>query len=181
MSTTGEQWPAKHDVECRKPGCDARSPEPVSTARDGIAWMEAHGREAHDNPYLGARWTRVPEPEADIETRGEQDADRVTASRDDLAREYNHGAETAYQLTAHSAAGGRSADYIEDRHLELTGPQADQGQRTPAEHKWARGYAAGAESSVSLLRDREAADAAERDAMEPGRQHGAQYELEAAG
>lgn len=148
----------------RGPGQPASTPEYVtevsvpSFGDGGVQRLHSHVLE--------------PELRPEAEPGGEQDADRVTASRDDLAREYNHGAETAYQLTAHSAAGGRSADYIEGRHLELTGPTADQDQRTPAEYKWAQGYAAGAESSVSLLREREADDATE---------HAAQYELEAAG
>jgi hypothetical protein len=98
----------------------------------------------------------------DYEARGEQDADRVTASPADLVTEYNHGAETAYQLTTLAAANGHTADYIEARQRELTGPQAGQDTWTPAEQKWAQGYARGAESAVYLLREREAADEDQR-------------------
>ena len=41
----------------------------------------------------------------DYEARGEQDADRVTASPEDLAAEYRHGAETAYWITTLAAGG----------------------------------------------------------------------------
>ena len=98
----------------------------------------------------------------DYEARGEQDADRVTASPEDLAAEYGKGAETAYQLTMLAAANGRSADYIEARQQEMADPQGGQDTWTPAEQKWAQGYARGAESAVSLLREREAGDAAEQ-------------------
>jgi hypothetical protein len=82
-------------------------------------------------------------------------ADEVTATAAELDREYNHGKATAWQLTERSAAAGRSAGYIEQRHQELNGPTADQGQRTAAESAWHRGYDAGADGSVSLLRDLE--------------------------
>jgi hypothetical protein len=108
----------------------------------------------------------------DYEARGEQDADRVTASPEDLAAEYRHGAETAYRITTLAAANGHTADYIEARQQELAGPQAGQDTRTPAEQKWARGYAHGAESVVSL-RERETDDADERAA------HGRETEYEA--
>ena len=91
----------------------------------------------------------------DYEARGYQDADRVTASPPDLQAEYEHGKATAWQMTERSAEGGRSAGYIEQRHMELNGPTADQDQRTPAESAWHRGYDAGADGSVSLLRDLE--------------------------
>jgi len=61
---------------------------------------------------------------------GYQDAGHVTAPSADLAREFDHGKATAWQLTERSAAAGRSAGYIEQRHQELNGPTADQGQRT---------------------------------------------------
>jgi hypothetical protein len=80
-------------------------------------------------------------------------ADQVNASQADLAREFDHGKATAWQMTEHSAANGRSAGHIEQRHLELNGPTADQDQRTPAESAWHRGYDAGADGSVSLLRE----------------------------
>lgn len=96
----------------------------------------------------------------DYKARGDQAADHVTASPADLAAEYNHGAETASQLTALAAANGHSADYIENRQQELTGPDEGPDERTPAEREWARGYARGSESTLALLRELEAADAA---------------------
>ena len=84
-----------------------------------------------------------------------QDADQVTASPLTLEREYHAGAATAWLMTERSAENGRSADHIEQRHMELNGPAADQDQRTPAESAWHRGYDAGADGSVSLLRDLE--------------------------
>ena len=93
----------------------------------------------------------------DYEARGEQDADRVTASPAELAAEYDKGAETAYQLTTLAAANGHTADYILGRREELTGPEEGQNQWTPAEQEWARGYARGAESALALLRELEAA------------------------
>ena len=91
----------------------------------------------------------------DYDRAGDRDADRVTASPPDLRAEFEHGKATAWQMTERSAEGGRSADYIEQRHLELSGPTADQGQHTPAESAWHRGYDAGADGSVSLLRELE--------------------------
>ena len=108
----------------------------------------------------------------DYEARDGQDADRVTASPAELAAEYDKGAETAYQLTMLAAANGHTADYIDARQQELAGPQAGQGTWTPAEQKWAQGYARGAESAVSLLREREAAGPA-------GRAARTEYEAEA--
>jgi hypothetical protein len=146
---------------------------------DGPEYVTEVSGPPHEH-YLQRLHSRMVEPEPLPEPVSGHDG-RGPASQAELDREYNHGAETAYQLTANSAAGGRSADYIEGRHLELTGPEAGQDRRTPAEHRWTQGYAAGAESSVSLLREREAADADERAAMDPAQERGAQYELEAAG
>jgi hypothetical protein len=87
---------------------------------------------------------------------GERDADQVTASPQTLRTEYEHGKATAWQMTERSAEGGQDADRIEQRHMELNGPAADQGQRTPAESAWHRGYDAGAGDSVGLLRELEA-------------------------
>lgn len=95
-------------------------------------------------------WTQT-----DFERVGARDADTVTASPLTLQAEYQHGAATAWQMTEHSAADGQSADNIEQRHWELSGPAHDESQRTPAESAWHRGYDAGAGSSVSLLRDLE--------------------------
>ena len=92
---------------------------------------------------------------ADFEAKEGQDADRVTASQADLAREFEHGKATSWQMTERSAGNGHSSDHIEQRHWELNGPTADQHERTPAEHAWHRGYDAGADGSVSLLRDLE--------------------------
>jgi len=89
----------------------------------------------------------------DYERTDHRDADQVTASRDDLAREYGHGKATAWQMTEASAANGSTPDHIEQRHQELNGPTADQHQRTPSEHAWHSGYDAGADGSVSLLRE----------------------------
>jgi len=91
----------------------------------------------------------------DYDRARDRDADQVTATRADLTAEFEHGKNTAWQLTERSAEGGRSADYIEQRHMELNGPAADQDQRTAAESAWLRGYDAGADGSVSLLRDLE--------------------------
>ena len=91
----------------------------------------------------------------DYEARGSQDADWVTASPLTMRAEYEHGKATAWQMTERSAEGGQNAGHIEQRHMELNGPTADQDQRTPAESAWHRGYDAGADGSVSLLRDLE--------------------------
>ena len=99
----------------------------------------------------------------DYERTGGQDADHVTASPVNLRAEYEHGKATAWQMTERSAEGGHTADHIEQRHLELNGPAADQGQRTPAETAWHRGYDAGADGSVSLLRELEKAGTAGRE------------------
>jgi hypothetical protein len=99
----------------------------------------------------------------DYDRVGDQDADQVTASPTVLGAEYEHGKATAWQLTGRSAEGGQTVGQIEQRHTELNGPAADQGQRTPAESAWHRGYDAGADGSVSLLRDLETADAAGRE------------------
>jgi hypothetical protein len=48
-------------AECRWRDCKERTPEPVTT-RGGLDWIEAHGREAHGSPHVGARWTFVREP-----------------------------------------------------------------------------------------------------------------------
>lgn len=57
-------------AECRWRDCKERTPEPVST-RDGLGWIEAHGREAHGSPHVGARWTFVREPrERAVRDRG---------------------------------------------------------------------------------------------------------------
>ena len=95
----------------------------------------------------------------DYEAR-EQDSDHVTASPAELVGEYDKGAETAYQLTTLAAANGSTADYIEARQQELTGPDEGPDERTPAEQEWARGYRHGAESAIASLRELEAADAA---------------------
>jgi hypothetical protein len=91
----------------------------------------------------------------DYERSDGRGADEVTASPQDLHAEYAHGAATAWRLTEHSAANGRDADYIGQRHDELAGPQADENQRTPAERAWHAGYKSGAAGSVSLLRELE--------------------------
>jgi hypothetical protein len=91
----------------------------------------------------------------DYDRIGDRDADQVTASPLNLRAEYEHGKATAWQMTERSAEGGRNTGHIEQRHMELNGPTADQDQRTPAESAWHRGYDAGADGSVSLLRDLE--------------------------
>ena len=113
----------------RKPGWHAPSLEPVSTARDGIAWMEAHGREDHENSrYLGARWTRVPEPRG-----GHRDQGR-TGRRPRDARPHTPSPATTTTerkpLPAHcSPRSGRplSPTTSKTAFLTLIGPQADQG------------------------------------------------------
>ena len=87
----------------------------------------------------------------DYEAMGHHDADQVVASPADLAAEFAHGAETASQLTALAAANGHSADYIEGRQQELTGPDKGPDERTPAEREWTRGYRRGAESAPTGL------------------------------
>ena len=105
----------------------------------------------------------------DYERTDDQDADQVTASPTALRAEYEHGKATAWQMTERSAEGGQDAGRIEQRHMEFNGPAADQGQRTPAENAWHRGYDAGADGSVSLLRQLEKADAVTGDReMEAG-------------
>ena len=94
----------------------------------------------------------------DYQRTDHQDADRVTASPLALQREHLDGAATAWRMTERSAEGGRSADYIEQRHAELSGPTADQAERTPAEAEWWTGYQSGADGSVSLLRELERDD-----------------------
>jgi hypothetical protein len=101
----------------------------------------------------------------DHETREGQDADHVTASAAELAAEYHHGAETAYQLATLAAANGQTAESIDGRQQELTGPDNGPDERTPAEREWARGYARGAESALALLRELEATDARRRQAQ----------------
>ena len=91
----------------------------------------------------------------DYERPGDRDADQVTASPPGLRAEFEHGKATAWQMTERSAEGGQSADYIKQRHMELNGPTADQDQRTRAESAWHCGYDAGADGSVSLLRELE--------------------------
>ena len=94
----------------------------------------------------------------DYERANEQDIDRVTASPLTLERERADGAATAWQLTERSAEGGQAADYIEQRHAELSGPTREEVERTPAEASWWEGYRGGADGSVSLLRELERAD-----------------------
>ena len=91
----------------------------------------------------------------DYEQREGQDADQVTASPLTLQREYYDGAAAAWQATERSAEDGRSPDHIAQHHAELNGPTADRAERTPAEHAWHRGYDAGADGSVALLRELE--------------------------
>ena len=92
----------------------------------------------------------------DYDRIGDRDADQVTASPLNLRAEYEHGKATAWQMTERSAEGGQRAAHIEQRHMELNGPTADQDQRTFAESAWHRGYDAGADGSVSLLLELEA-------------------------
>ena len=84
-----------------------------------------------------------------------QDVDKVAASPATLHREHDDGAAAAWQLTERSAENGHSPDHIAQHHAEVNGPTADQAERTPAEAAWHRGYGAGADGSVSLLRDLE--------------------------
>ncbi len=94
----------------------------------------------------------------DFEQADQQDADRVTASPLTLEREHLDGAATAWQMTERSAENGQSADYIGQRHAELSGPTRDEAERTPAEQAWASGYKSGADGSISLLRKLERDD-----------------------
>ena len=112
------------------------------------------------------RTVTVPEAEPDREGRPVtaytqpdyqraegQDANQVTATPQTLQREHDDGAATAWKMTEHSAANGHSADHIEQRHDEPSGPAAGQAERTPAESSWWSGYKSGADGSVSLLRE----------------------------
>ena len=94
----------------------------------------------------------------DYERTDQQGANRVTASPLTLEREHLDGSATAWQLTERSAENGRSADSIEQRHDELSGPTRDEAERTPAEAAWWSGYQSGADGSVSLLRELERDD-----------------------
>ena len=69
--------------------------------------------------------------QTDYDRAGDRDADRVTASPPDLRAEFEHGKATAWQMTERSAEGGRSADYIEQRHLELERPDRGPGAAHP--------------------------------------------------
>lgn len=84
-----------------------------------------------------------------------QDTGQVTASPLTLRSEYEDGKATAWKSTERSAEDGHAADHIEQRHWEQNGPADDQAERTPAESSWHRGYDAGADGSVSLLRELE--------------------------
>ena len=95
----------------------------------------------------------------DYQRTDHQDADQVTASPLTLQAERQHGAATAWQMTERSAENGHSADHIQQLHWELSGPTRDQAERTPAEHAWHAGYDAGADGSVSLLRELEEKEA----------------------
>ena len=53
-----EAEPADMDVACRYRGCGEQSPQPMST-RAASEWLMGHGRQAHDDPYVGGRWTSV--------------------------------------------------------------------------------------------------------------------------
>ena len=91
----------------------------------------------------------------DYQRTDHQDADQLTASPLTLQAEHQHGAATAWQLTERSAENGHSADHIQQRHMELSGPTRDEAERTPAESSWWSGYKSGADGSVSLLRELE--------------------------
>lgn len=93
--------------------------------------------------------------QADYQRADEQAADQVTAPPGVLQREHDDGASTAWKLTEHSAADGHSADAIWQRHAELSGPAADEAERTPAEAAWWSGYQSGADGSTGLLREME--------------------------
>ena len=64
----------------------------------------------------------------DYQRTGQQDAGQVTASKDDLDREYNDGAERGSQDVAKDAADGHSAGAREARHMERSGPAPDREQ-----------------------------------------------------
>ena len=98
---------------------------------------------------------------ADFEAKEDQDADQITASPLTLQREHLDGKATAWWMTERSAENGRSADSIQQRHAELSGPTADQTERTPAESSWWSGYRSGAEGSTDLLREMEDREAGE--------------------
>jgi hypothetical protein len=57
---------------CRRPGCGEVTPRPLS-AREAVEWIMSHGREAHRDPYAGARWTAAP--------RAREDGARETGTR----------------------------------------------------------------------------------------------------
>ena len=56
------------DVTCRHRDCGERSPRPMST-RDASGWLMGHGHQAHDNPYIGGRWTWDREPDLEGDDR----------------------------------------------------------------------------------------------------------------
>lgn len=94
----------------------------------------------------------------DYRSPDHQDADRPTASKADLDREYHHGAEQGSRDVTRDAAEGRQADAREARHMERSGPAPDRGQHTPAEQRWHDGYRAGGHSAGDLLRELERGD-----------------------
>ncbi len=91
----------------------------------------------------------------DYQRTGQQDADQVTASKDDLDHEYNHGAEQGSQDVTNDAAAGHPAGAREARHMERSGPAPDREQHTRAEQRWHAGYRSGGYSAEDLLRELE--------------------------
>ncbi len=91
----------------------------------------------------------------DYQRTGQQDAGQVTASKDDLDREYNDRAERGNKDVARDAADGHSAGAREARHMERSGPAPDREQETPAEQRWHAGYRSGGYSAEGLLRELE--------------------------
>ena len=93
-----------------------------------------------------------------LRTKEGRDADRPTASKDDLDREYNTAPSAAAGTSRGTRPTGTSADAREARHKERSGPAPDRGQHTPAEQRWHDGYRSGGNSARDLMRDLEESD-----------------------
>ena len=66
MTELEPEKPLYVDAACRHPGCGESTPRPMTT-KDGSDWIMRHGEEAHGNPYIGAKWTSVREPDMKAE------------------------------------------------------------------------------------------------------------------
>ena len=90
-----------------------------------------------------------------LRANGRQDADQVTASQADLAREYKHGADAGQPGRA-SDAGRRALSRCPRSTAHGTQRPAPQtASRDASRARWHAGYDAGGDSSEGLLRDLE--------------------------